>query len=481
MGNWREVESPPRKLHPAAEDCRGQPSEGSRRPAPTTSEKVIIFPFVNMSDISDSENISLSESVDAAGSAASTLSMGSSSAEEATGPRDRTPDHVSGISDIPSGSDPGTPTSRGQTGAARLEEILRASTSGRSGDVASDSTDPSGEEIHARQRPRSRGTRVNDMKVYRRADAEMVELAGDRPVYTADYYTSAVTLRYLAALRREFSILDDVDLVVPGPNDLPSRPPSGHIAFLNVSPAQLNANAYRVLVGCYVLWAAKFSETLPLFAFQNLYRMKTAPSSKGFYYFQGFKGTFITGCPDSDKQFKHLWFYAGGRWLHGHLSYFELPLSERVLVAFRRGYVWTRAPHAPAQTLAKIGELWELSDPERSQHRLLSEGSLKEYWVGSSSTSGRPDDQPRTAPPRVTIARMPEPAVHYRSRTSRHVVATVNVRSGVPREVPEVTVCGSSSGDPTSGAWGPRVADENLDLVIRELFLARGLRIEGRY
>ncbi|GMN64596.1 hypothetical protein TIFTF001_033669 [Ficus carica] len=368
-----------------------------------------------------------------------------------------------------------------------MRTVSQASTSGRSGDVASNSTGPSGEEIHARQRPRSRGARVNDMKVYRRADAEMVELVGDRLVYTADYYTSAVTLRYLAALRREFSIPDDVDLVVPGSNDLPSRPPSGHIVLsaeyfraglrlpfhpflrraltsLNVSPAQLNANAYRVLVGCYVFWAAKFSETLPLFAFQNLYRMKTAPSSKGFYYFQGFKGTFITGCPDSDKQFKHLWFYAGGRWLHGHLSYFELPPLERVPVAFRRGYVWTRAPHAPAQTLAKIGELRELSDPERSQHRLLSEGSLKEYWVGSSSTSGCPDDQPRTAPPRVTIARMSEPAVHYRSRTSRPVVATVDVRSGVPRGVPEVTVRGSSSGDSTSGAWGPRVADEDLDL-----------------
>ncbi|GMN20967.1 hypothetical protein TIFTF001_040008 [Ficus carica] len=495
-----------------------------------------------MSDISDSENVGLSESVDAA----STSSISSSSFGEATGPRERTPDHLSGLSDILSGSEHATPTSRGQEGAARLEEILQvgpstapdrrfvedlgrtaqarpapvagpaaeggnaaertasqASTSGRSGDVASDSTDPSGEEIHARQRLRTRGSCVNDMKVYRRADAEMVELAGDRPVYTADYYTSAVTPRYLAALRREFSIPDEVDLVVPGPNDLPSRPPPGHIALsaeyfraglrlpfhpflrraltsFNVSPAQLNANAYRILIGCYVLWAAKFSETLPLFAFQNLYRMKTAPSSKGFYYFQGFKGTFITGCPDSDKQFKHLWFYAGGRWLHGDLSYFELPPSERVPVAFRRGYVWTRAPHAPAQTLSKIEELRELSDPERSQHKLLSEGILKEYWVGSSSTSGRPDDRPRTAPPGVTIAHMPEPAARYQSRTSR-LVASVDIRSGVLRGVPEVIGHGSSSGDPTSGAWGPRVADEDLDLVIRELFQARGLRIEGRY
>ncbi|GMN20178.1 hypothetical protein TIFTF001_043020, partial [Ficus carica] len=141
-----------------------------------------------MSDISDSENIGLSESVDAI----STSSISSSSSGEATGPRERTPDHLSGLSDISSGSEHATATSRGQGGAARLAEILQvgpstapdrrfvedlgratqarpasvadpaaeggnasertasqASTSGRSGDVASDSTDPSGEDIHA--------------------------------------------------------------------------------------------------------------------------------------------------------------------------------------------------------------------------------------------------------------------------------------------------------------------------------------------
>ncbi|GMN70023.1 hypothetical protein TIFTF001_039067 [Ficus carica] len=390
------------RIHISAESCRRLPRTTKRRIQKTSADNFRegnnISIFVNMSDISDSENISLSESVDAAGSTASTSSMSSSSARGATGPRDRTPDHLSGISDIPSGSRTAqarpTPvvdlTVEG--GGASERTASQASTSGRSGDVASDSTNPFGEEIQARQRPRSRGARVNDMKVYRRADAEMVELAGDRPVYTADYYTSAVTLRYLAALRREFRIPDDVDLVVPRPNDLPSRPPSGHITLsakyfraglrlpfhpflrraltnLNVAPAQLNANAYRVLD-------------------------EDGSLVQGVLLLPGLQGMFIIGCPDSDKQFKHLWFYAGGQWLHRHLSYFELPPSKRVPVAFRRGYVWTRAPHAPVQTLAKIEELRELCDPERSQHRLLAEGSLKEYWVGSSSMSGHPEDRP---------------------------------------------------------------------------------------
>ncbi|GMN31617.1 hypothetical protein TIFTF001_049703 [Ficus carica] len=128
--------------------------------------------------------------------------------------------------------------------------------------------------------------------------------------------------------------------------------------------------------------------------------MKSAPSSSRFYYFQGFKGTFIMGCSDSDKQFKHLWFCAGGRWLHGHLAYVDVPPSERVPLVFRRGYVWTRAPHIPDMTLAKLEALRKLSDLERNQQGLLSLSSLAEHnWFGSSSTSGYADDQPRTSRP----------------------------------------------------------------------------------
>ncbi|GMN74639.1 hypothetical protein TIFTF001_053189, partial [Ficus carica] len=456
-----------------------------------------------MSDISDSENAGLSESLDITGSEASSSRTRSSSVGEAMGPGGQTPDHLSGISDIPSPGDQVSPANRELSGAARLEKIPRvgpgtapnhrlveelggsfqaptapvvdltveggeaaersagqASTTGREGDSVSDSTDPSGEDTEARDRPASRGIRINDVKVCRRSDAEMSRLAAGRPVYTADYYTTAVTQRYLVALRREFNIPENVDLLVPGVDDLPSRPPSGYIALsaeyfraglrlpfhpflrqaltrLNVAPAQLNANTYRALISCYALWAAKFDRKMPFTAFHNLYRMKSAPSVKGFYYFQGFKGTFITGCPDSDKQFKHLWFYAGGAWLHEHLSYFELPESERVPVAFRRGHVWTRASHATELTLERIDTLRELSDPERSQHGLLSEASLT-----------RPAD------------------------------ATTDDRSGVPQRVPKALVHGSSSGDPSPGTWGPRVADEDVDLVIWDLYPTRGLRIE---
>ncbi|GMN60395.1 hypothetical protein TIFTF001_029474 [Ficus carica] len=211
--------------------------------------------------------------------------------------------------------------------------------------------------------------------------------------------------------------------------------------------------------------------------------MKLAPVSTGSYYFQGYQGTFITGCPNSDKQFKHLWFYAGCRWLHGHLPYGEVRERERVPITFRRGYVWTRGPYMEAGSLEKIEILREKVDPKRNQHGLLSPVSLEKYhWFGSSSTFDNPNDGPRTAQPRkVTVAsRMPDPVVHYRARTVVTAeVATTSDWFEVSRGVPVAPSHDQRSGSSSPGTWGPRVADEDMDLVLWQLFPARGLRIKN--
>lgn len=51
-------------------------------------------------------------------------------------------------------------------------------------------------------------------------------------MYTVDYFPTAVTLEYLGSLLEDFQILDDIELIVHGPDDLLSRPPPGHIMLL---------------------------------------------------------------------------------------------------------------------------------------------------------------------------------------------------------------------------------------------------------
>ncbi|GMN32228.1 hypothetical protein TIFTF001_041698 [Ficus carica] len=503
-----------------AESCRKLPRIKSRQRVfesyRVRREGKEFFLDFEMSDVTNSENEALSGSVDVTGGS----DLGSSPSTSSSS--------SSGTSV--------TQTSRRREGAARLEEILQVgagtrpdslficelrgaapeplvqanptdvasersagqtSASGREGTESSDSPDPVGEPLDDRDRPEGRAMRIYNQRVYRRSDQEMAELAGGFPVYSIDFYMSAVTPGYLAALRRDFQILAEVDLRVPGENDLPSRPPPGYISLsaeyfraglrlplhpflrraltrLNVAPAQLNANTYRILVGCFILWAKHFATELPFRAFQNLYRMKSAPSSAGSYYFQGFKGTFVAKCPDSDKQFKHLWFYAGGRWLHGHLAQNELPRSERIPVTFRNGYVWTRAPHIPETTRGMVTELQNLAEHERDQRTLLGQSSLSEHgWLGFASTSQMPSNR---RPEPVTVARMPELTVHYRSRSTAAPAEVAPDQSETRGVASGVSMNQLPPGDTSPGSWGPHITDEDLDLLIRRLSPVRGQR-----
>ncbi|GMN22140.1 hypothetical protein TIFTF001_051181 [Ficus carica] len=243
----------------------------------------------------DSKNDALSGSADITGSSSSGTSTSTLSSEAAS--------TASGLV---------KPTSRRREGAARLGEILQvgpstrpdnrfvielnrapaappppavivveegasfertasqASTSGREGSKSSESTAPVGEPVDDRNRPASWAMQINDRRVYHRSAQKMVELAEGHPVYSVNYFTSAVNPRYLAALRREFQIPAEVELRVPGENDLPSRPPPGYITLsaeyfraglrlpfhpflrqaltrLNVAPAQLNAKAFQLV------------------------------------------------------------------------------------------------------------------------------------------------------------------------------------------------------------------------------------------
>lgn len=83
---------------------------------------------------------------------------------------------------------------------------------------------------------------------------------------------------------------------------------------------------------------------------------------------------------------------------------------------------------------------------------------MKYNWFGSSSTSGYPHDQSRPGrPEEVTV-----------------------VRFEVPQGVPVASTPGLQSGSSSPGTWGLRIADKDMEGVIRQLYPSRSLWIEGR-
>ncbi|GMN63809.1 hypothetical protein TIFTF001_032905 [Ficus carica] len=160
---------------------------------------------------------------------------------------------------------------------SRLERTAsQASTSGREG---SESSSSKGEPIKARQCPSGRSMRINDQRVYRRGDWEMMELANGCLVYTVDYFMSAITPRYLAALGEEFGVLLSVELLAPGANDLPSRPPPGYIT--------LSAEYFRVGLR---LPFQPFLSRDPIQGIPELIKDEVCPLVNGILLLPGFQG-----------------------------------------------------------------------------------------------------------------------------------------------------------------------------------------------
>lgn len=77
--------------------------------------------------------------------------------------------------------------------AASERIASQANTSAREGSVSSESMALDGEPVQSCQRNRSRALHVNGTLIYRVADWEMVDRAGNRLVYSVDYFTLAIT------------------------------------------------------------------------------------------------------------------------------------------------------------------------------------------------------------------------------------------------------------------------------------------------
>ena len=163
-----------------------------------------------------------------------------------------------------------------------------------------------------------------------------------RPVtpFEMDTHGSKMTEDELAIIRSYFEVPDYVRFRLPGPADVPTRPPPGAVAVfrdyfirglrlplhpfirevlvnLEISLPQLNPNAYQSMVALWALYRLLGFPDLTVEELRAAYSVKNAPSCHGSYYFQSFEGQVITDRDDSMKTWKSYWFWAEGSW-EGH-------------------------------------------------------------------------------------------------------------------------------------------------------------------
>ncbi|KAL2454030.1 Plus3 domain-containing protein [Abeliophyllum distichum] len=159
--------------------------------------------------------------------------------------------------------------------------------------------------------------------------------------WTAMYVPSIMVEEDLTKLREAYRIPDDIELILPGPNEracflrrgctalhlnafvngmlLPLHPMLRRILrAYDLAPTQVAPNGWSQMVGGMYLWFQhSFDMEMPLHVFQTIYQRRKLPRKKGreeevgWYYFcpWGFHKPLVTSCPSSIKQWKESWFW----------------------------------------------------------------------------------------------------------------------------------------------------------------------------
>ncbi|KAL2471681.1 Plus3 domain-containing protein [Abeliophyllum distichum] len=137
-----------------------------------------------------------------------------------------------------------------------------------------------------------------------------------------------------------YRIPDDIEFVVPGPDDRADDPPLGSVSlnqavlaaglrlpfprivrkFLRecrIAPTQICPNGWRILIGLLILWDHLSFPRPSIRDFNSLYSFKSDGKRSGWWYASvkaKSGGSVVTQTPDSSKNWKKIWFFVRGPW-----------------------------------------------------------------------------------------------------------------------------------------------------------------------
>ncbi|KAL2480990.1 Plus3 domain-containing protein [Abeliophyllum distichum] len=190
---------------------------------------------------------------------------------------------------------------------------------------------------------------------------------------------------------------DDVEFVVPGPDDRADDPPLGAVAlnqailaaglrlpfpwvvrkFLRewrIAPTQLCPNGWRILIGLLVLWDQLGFSRPTIGDFHSLYSFKSDGKRSGWWYASvkaRTGGSVVTQTPDSIKNWKKFWFFVRGPW-----QFAEGDSRPDLSIPVRYHELRYVAREPTRESIERARRAREISESLRSSAVLITEENL---------------------------------------------------------------------------------------------------------
>ncbi|KAL2453772.1 Plus3 domain-containing protein [Abeliophyllum distichum] len=303
-----------------------------------------------------------------------------------------------------------------------------------------------------------RGERVVESGRMSRREVEVASGLRTAPEWKCRSFPSEVSEGQLREWHQIYRVPDDVEFVVPGPDDRADDPPLGAVAlnqailaaglrlpfpwvvrkFLRewrIAPTQLCPNGWRILIGLLVLWDQLGFSRPTIGDFHSLYSFKSDGKRSGWWYASvkaRTGGSVVTQTPDSIKNWKKFWFFVRGPWQFAEGdSWPDLSIPVRY---HELRYV---AREPTGESIEKARRAREISESLRSSAVLITEENLVSARL-SRPLSDRPSacpsqagkgkrkvpagDQGRSSRPRMESELPPRPE-HSPARSVEEVAA----------------------------------------------------------
>ncbi|KAL2476110.1 Plus3 domain-containing protein [Abeliophyllum distichum] len=193
--------------------------------------------------------------------------------------------------------------------------------------------------VRPSQQAETRGERVTEPGNIGRRKAEVASGLRTTPTWKCRFFPSEVSEGQLREWHQMYRIPDDIEFVVPGPDDRADDLPLGSVAlnqailaaelrlpfprvvrkFLRewgITPTQLCPNGWRILIGLLVLWDQLGFPRPSITDFHSLYSFKSDGKRSGWWYASvkvKTGGSVVTQTPDSIN-WKKFWFFVRGPW-----------------------------------------------------------------------------------------------------------------------------------------------------------------------